>query len=160
MAGVKPRTPEAVAAEIKATTKVAFLAALAETCSVTKAVRAARISRSEIYNWRDEDPAFASSWEVAKQRGVCALEDEAVRRGAEGYEEPVFYEGAQVATVRKYSDNLLKALLAAHNPAFRATSVDVTSAGKSVAPPDPGTLALELSKLLGVLRQRKAEDEV
>ncbi len=156
--GVVAKTPEEKDAAWRAAAKVAFCAALAETCSVTRACEAVAISRVTAYNWQEADPEFATAWEKAAAWGAKKLIDEAVRRGMEGYEEPVFYEGAQVATVRKYSDSLLGRLLSAHHPAFRTT--DITSGGKSLAPTDPSTLATEMAKLIATLRERKAEDEV
>ena len=44
------------------------------------------------------------------------MEREARRRGLEGWDEPVFYQGAQLATVRKYSDRMLELLLRGHRP--------------------------------------------
>ena len=46
-----------------------------------------------------------------KRIGAEALEDEATRRAAEGVDEPVFHQGAQVGTIRKYSDTLAIFLL-------------------------------------------------
>lgn len=49
--------------------------------------------------------------------GAGALEDEAVRRAYVGVEEPLFYQGKQCGTVRKYSDTLLIFLLKGAKPA-------------------------------------------
>lgn len=62
----------------------AFCAALAETCNVGKACAAVGIARQTAYEWRDEIPDFALAWEKALKVGASALEDEAVRRTAEG----------------------------------------------------------------------------
>ncbi len=96
--------------------EIAFLAALAATCSVTRACGAASLGRRTVYEWREADPEFAARWDDAKRLGVEALEDEGIRRAAEGVNEPVFYQGAECGTVRKYSDTLLIFLLKAHNP--------------------------------------------
>lgn len=91
--------------------KAAFLAALAATCSVRLACEAAGISRQTAYIWREVDDQFYKNWQQAKYYGAEALEDEAVRRGMEGYDEKVFYQGVAVGTIRKYSDKLLTLLL-------------------------------------------------
>ncbi len=44
------------------------------------------------------------------------LKDEAIRRGYEGWREPVFYQGHQCGTIRRYSDRLLMALLKLGKP--------------------------------------------
>lgn len=89
----------------------AFLAALATTCRVDKACETAGIGRATVYEWRAADVDFAARWDEAKRIGAEALEDEATRRAAEGVDEPVFHQGAQVGTIRKYSDTLAIFLL-------------------------------------------------
>lgn len=87
--------------------KLAFLAALSATCSVTRACEAVGISRQTAYEWRELDIQFSRQWEEAKLIGAEALEDEMVRRAKEGYDQPVYYKGQAVGTIRKYSDTLL-----------------------------------------------------
>jgi len=48
--------------------------------------------------------------------GMEALEDEAIRRGKDGIEEPVFYQGEVCGHVRKFSDVLLMFALKANRP--------------------------------------------
>ena len=50
------------------------------------------------------------------QIGISALEDEAHRRAFEGVPEPVFHQGVECGSVRKYSDTLAIFLLKAHRP--------------------------------------------
>lgn len=101
------RTPEA---------REKFLNELAATANVSRASLVAGFTPRAAYNWRKADSDFAAAWEEAVQIGICALEDEAVRRAAEGYTEPVFYQGAPIAEVRKYSDSLLMFLLQGRAP--------------------------------------------
>ena len=68
------------------------------------------------YLWRKEDPTFAADWFEAYEQGADALEAEALRRAVAGTEEPVFYLGHQVSTVRKYSDTLLIFLMKSRRP--------------------------------------------
>jgi hypothetical protein len=96
--------------------KLGFLAVLAECCNVGKACKAVSISRTTAYDWRERDEAFAAAWDKAMKIGVSALEDEAHRRGFEGVDEPVFQQGMEIGTVRKYSDTLAIFLLKAHDP--------------------------------------------
>jgi len=96
--------------------RAAFLAVLAECCNVGRACAAVGITRVCAYEWREKDPAFANAWEQALKMGVSALEDEAHRRAFDGVDEPVFHQGAQCATIKKYSDTLAIFLLKAHNP--------------------------------------------
>jgi hypothetical protein len=91
-----------------------FLRSLASTGNVGLSCKAAGIARSTAYEWR-KDEEFAKGWESALEEASDVLEAEARRRGAEGVEEPVFYQGEDVGTVRKYSDVLLIFLLKSAN---------------------------------------------
>jgi hypothetical protein len=94
-----------------------FLEVLRATCNVSEAARACGISRRTAYDHRDADPDFASAWDDAEQEAADALEREAWRRGVEGVDRPIMYQGQVVARSREYSDRLLELLLKAHRPA-------------------------------------------
>ena len=98
-----------------------FIEEIARSGNISAAARVAGASRQEFYRTREEDPEFAAAWEDAIQQATDRLELEARRRAHDGYEEPVFYQGVEVATVRKYSDQLMIQLLKAHHPAHRET---------------------------------------
>jgi len=100
-----------------------FLKALANTGSVTAAVAMAATSRTRVYELRNADPVFASSWEEAEEIAADRLEEEARRRAVEGVQEPLVSAGKIVRdddglpiAIRRYSDTLLLALLKAHRP--------------------------------------------
>lgn len=61
-----------------------FLDELAAYGSATRAAKKARISRMTAYRERADDPDFATAWDVAKERGVDALEDECIDRAFSG----------------------------------------------------------------------------
>src|SRR6516162_8249224 len=97
-----------------------FLRVLADTGNVTAAVAAAGTSRTRVYELRKTDTAFAAAWDEAEDIATDRLEDEARRRAVEGVAEPLVSAGklvrgddGQPITVRRYSDNLLLALLRA-----------------------------------------------
>src|SRR5215472_284108 len=103
-----------------------FVRALSETGSVSKAAALARTSRTRVYELRKVDPAFAAAWEEAEEIAADALEAEARRRAVEGTQEPLVSAGklvrdddGQPIAVRRYSDNLLLALLKTHRPPRR-----------------------------------------
>ncbi len=107
-----------------------FLEELADTGSVSTAASAAGTSRTRVYELRKADPTFASAWQDAEEIAVDRLEDEARRRALEGVPEPLVSGGklvrdgeGQPITIRRYSDNLLLALLKAHRPPRRERSV-------------------------------------
>ncbi len=110
-----------------------FLSTLAETGVVTSAARAAGIDRSAVYRYRDAHPDFAEKWEHALETAADHLEAEAVRRGVDGWEEPVYQGGLRVGTIRKYSDNLLIRLLSAKRPEFRNQPVVQVTQGGDLA---------------------------
>lgn len=87
--------------------KAAVIAAYKETCSVTKACLTADVHRRNHYDWLKFDPEYKAAFEASKDEACHALEDEAVRRAREGYDEPVFHKGEQCGVIRKYSDTLL-----------------------------------------------------
>jgi hypothetical protein len=87
--------------------EVKFLEALKTGASVYAAARIAGIGRQTAYDWRNEDDVFAALWEEAVECGTDLMEDEAKRRGMDGYDEPVFYQGQVCGKVRRYSDFLL-----------------------------------------------------
>ena len=97
----------------------AFLEALSNSCNVTVACRAAGISRQHAYRTRHRSAKFASDWDDAMQTGLDLLEAAMMRRAREGVEEPVYYKGQVVGTVRKASDVLAMFLMKRYRPEFR-----------------------------------------
>ena len=94
-----------------------FLTAIAEGAHVRLAAAVAKVHFTLPYKRRRFDDAFRAAWDEAMEIGMEALEGEAARRAYHGVEEPVFYNGVQCGSVRKYSDKLLMFLLKARKPA-------------------------------------------
>lgn len=86
---------------------------------IERACIAANVSRTTYHRWMEHDAEFAMVLEQAKYAGDDLIRAEIHRRGLIGYDEPVFYQGEQVATVRKYSDACLLKLAASRMPEFR-----------------------------------------
>ena len=111
-----------------------FLAALRETGNVVKAAREAGMSTSAAYRL-SKHADYSEVFEAAKAEGEQALAyrllEEARRRAEDGVLEPVFYQGQEVGTVRKYSDNLLMFKIKGLMPKFRDNFpfIDVYSQG-------------------------------
>lgn len=129
--------------------KATFLDHLAEIGVITDAAKAAGITPSSVYGWRQRDRTFAKAFNEALYSYADRLEREAFRRAVEGVDDPVIHQGRQSwetvpvlddagrpvldeegrpvmrytgrpLAVRKYSDSLLSKLLEARNPRFAA----------------------------------------
>lgn len=74
--GVTIRTPEK---------RQAVLDALRLHPSITRACKSARISRNAFYEWRNDDPDFATEIEASREKGIDALEDSLFRDAIEGH---------------------------------------------------------------------------
>lgn len=106
--------------------KQKFLAKLATSAgNVSKAAKAAGISRSATYVAKTTDADFSVSWENVINTVVDAMEEELHRRAAKGVLEPVFYKGEMVAKIRKYSDRLLEFALKGKRPDVYRERFDV-----------------------------------
>ncbi|WP_394652898.1 LysR family transcriptional regulator [uncultured Sphingomonas sp.] len=97
----------------------AFIAALAETGSVTAAARRINMSTEGAYFLRRQPGAeeFAAAWADALDHGVQSLTDIAIDRAREGTPVPIFWKGEQVGEKRRYNDKLLMFILRHHMPA-------------------------------------------
>ena len=104
--------------------KRAFLLALSQTCNVSKAAIAVGLDRKTLYDWRRDDELFSADWLHALRIGAEALEDIAKVRAFDGIDEPVFHQGKQVATMKKYSDTLTIFLLKGAMPEKYQERVD------------------------------------
>jgi hypothetical protein len=94
-----------------------FFTALQNGHSIGRACEAAGYGRATVYRWRETDDTFAAAWLRALNVAADLLEEEADRRGRDGFDEPVFYQGEQRGAKRRYSDTLLLARLRALRPA-------------------------------------------
>jgi hypothetical protein len=97
--------------------KRAFLVAYSECATVTEAAQIAGIDRKTHNNWLKADSDYKDAFEtVAKEAAGDRLEKEAWRRAVDGWEEPVFHQGRQVSTIRKFDSTLLIFLLKGTRP--------------------------------------------
>jgi hypothetical protein len=101
--------------KVTAEKKEQFLAAIRQGCTVSVASRALNIDPRSFYRHKVDEPDFAEDWNAAYKEGTELLEEEARRRAAEGWDEPVFYQGEIVGYVRKYDSTLLMFTLKARD---------------------------------------------
>jgi len=87
----------------------AFIAALADTGSVSRAAAMVNMAQRNCYTLRRAAGAesFRRAWEAALDFGVARLKDIAFERAVEGYQVPVFVGGKLMGFRRKYNDALL-----------------------------------------------------
>lgn len=93
-----------------------FFEMKAQTDNIGLSAKAAGYSRRVVYEYRDEDDEFSKRWQEAEEEHIERLEMAADQRAVEGVTEPVFYQGQQCGTVKKYSDTLLMFRLKAKAP--------------------------------------------
>jgi AcrR family transcriptional regulator len=92
--------------------KVAFIEALQKNGgNVSGALRESKLNRATAYRHFKEDGEFSEAWLEALEVSNDSLFTEARRRAVEGVDEPLFYNGKEIGSVRKYSDTLLIFLL-------------------------------------------------
>lgn len=133
-----------------------FLAALREYPVIKHGCDAVGVDRSTVYRARQADEAFAKDMDDALETGVDRAEQEAFRRGVQGFEEPVIDKGRLCylyeryldeneqeqwrmrldtngqpipLTVRKHSDPLLALVLKGRRKQVYAERTEITGAG-------------------------------
>lgn len=105
-------------------TQAAFLRALSATHSVSEAARSVGKSRQSAYRLRSrlKGQPFDLAWEVAFHHSYDVLAHTALERALNGVEVPVFFQGEQVGSYRRFDERLTVALLSrftmGSNPAF------------------------------------------
>lgn len=93
-----------------------FLAKYAKLGNITYAAKEAGIDRTTHFKWIAKDEAYAAKFASAREEAADLLEAEVLRRGVQGVDEPVFYQGEVCGYIRKYSDVLLIFLLKGTRP--------------------------------------------
>lgn len=134
-----------------------FLTSLASTGNVTASAMAIGFGRSQMYDRRKADAAFAALWDEAEAMACDALEAEARRRSIAGVLEPVFHKGMKCGTIRRYSDTLLIAQLKAHRPEKYRERYEHT--GKDGAPLVPELSDSELARRIAFALTKSAPTE-
>lgn len=80
------------------------------------ACEAVNASRSGYYRYIKTDPEFLEEVKIAQEEAIELLEQKAMERARDGWEEPVWYQGMQVGSVRRYSDTLAIFMLKGGKP--------------------------------------------
>ncbi len=94
--------------------KAAFLETFAKLGNVTRSAQAVGIDRKMHYYWLEHDEEYRERYQESLSTFKDLLDFECFRRGVEGIEEPVIYQGqisrdanGEIVKTRRYSDTLL-----------------------------------------------------
>lgn len=112
--------------------QVAFLSSYAVAGSITRAAEAAGISRQTHYAWLKQFPEYVTAFADARTIAIDILEERAIERARDGWDEPVYHDGKQCGTIRKHSDRLIEFLIKYNKPDVYKDRRELT--GKDGAP--------------------------
>jgi len=132
----------------------AFLRALSETGEVRAACERVGISDTSVYRLRKRSPVFARDFAAALERSVPMIEQVAWERAVEGWEEPIVVRGEVVGTRRRFSEPLLRTLLA-QALAERRAEAKAAAGGKGRSRIPVATREETNAALLGFLQRFK-----
>lgn len=96
-----------------------YIQNLARTGLKVKSCDGTGYSHDSVETARIKDKDFDQKCEAAMAVFRESLEEAAIDRAKEGWDEPVYQQGMMVGTKRKFSDRMLELLLKRHIPEFR-----------------------------------------
>ncbi len=103
-----------------AAARAQFLLAYGEQPLLYVAAHAANVCAQTIRYWMKKDPALVTDMEQARLYYSELLQAEVHRRGVDGVEVPLFWQGKDTGhCIRKYSDRLLELQIKRHDPSYR-----------------------------------------
>ncbi len=139
--------------------KGTIVRSLAQKGNVREATDNAGVSRSLAYGWRDKDEGFREAWDDAVNEAVDRMEREMWRRGIEGFERPVIYQGEITDTWTDYSDSLLLTLIKGHRPEkYKERREHSTPPGQPMQL-EAETKAGVVSSILGMIQSKPDPDK-
>jgi len=149
----------------------AFLAALRQMPVLRHACETVGIDRATAWRNRQADPEFNAAVEEAMEEGIDLAEQEAIRRGVWGWEEPVIHQGQLMhttapdgsvvpLTVRKHSDQILALVLKGRRKRVYADRQEITGADGAPLQVDETERAARIAAILELARSRRAQDDV
>ena len=93
-----------------------FLKALAMSCSLTLALRAAKVCYNTVRAHERNDPEFAAQLKEAEEEGAQLLHAVCFQAALQGELQPVYWQGQIVGHIKKYDSRLRIEMLRAHMP--------------------------------------------
>ena len=126
----KKRKGQRMTTEQRLEAQATFLEAYEHSANILRAAEQTEISREIVYYWLEHDERFLFAYHLADAAANAHIEAEIRRRAMEGWDEPVYQQGARVGTVRKYSDTLLIFYAKRRMPEYREKqALDVNNVG-------------------------------
>lgn len=107
----------------------AFLAAYRLSGDITAAAAAAKIDRSNHYQWLKASPGYKLAFEQCREELADDIEAGAIKRCREGVLEPVYYQGLKVGVVRRFDVGREMFLLRGMKPKVYGHKAEFTGAG-------------------------------
>lgn len=103
-----------------------FLQAYVETCNIMCAARLAKINPCTHYEWLRTSPKYKAAFEKYREKAGWYIEASAIDRAVEGWLEPVYYQGSQCGSVRRYDGGLTQFLLRGLMPEKYGQKTEIT----------------------------------
>jgi hypothetical protein len=119
-----------------------YMETLTRTGRLSAAATAVGTTRKTAFLLRQSSQEFSDLCDEALARYQSTLEAEAMRRAVHGVEVPIYHQGVQVGTQRKYSDRLLEL-------ALKTKVADYREAAKSQATQVNVSATAEATQVLG-----------
>lgn len=94
--------------------------------NVTKTCLLMNLNRVALYKSLENDKEFKKEFDKVRDAAMDTAESEAIRRGVDGVNKPIFYLGEVVGYERVYSDHLLARLLSAYRRNWRTTTSELS----------------------------------
>jgi len=139
--------------------KQKFLKVYCDLGRINEAARAVDVCPETVRVARKEDEEFALAFATAHQDFLDKLEKECYRRAVDGWDQPVYQQGAKVGVVRKFSDRMLELMLKRHIPEYRdRQTVDMNLSGGVLVVPGIPMSAEEWEEQHGQRRSGDSPD--
>lgn len=137
---------------------LAFLTKYRESCLLVESAKAAGVSLRLIKAWRGEFSVFDDMCSDIQDVIVDVAEDELYKRAVLGEEKGIYHQGALVDTVKDKSNDLLKFMLTANRPKYKAKSeVAMTGADGGPIQIEDANMAALREKLFEKLLAKQGE---
>lgn len=101
-----------------------FIERFAADGNMSEACRAAGVSRTIVYQWKEKSKAFAELFTEAEAQANDVIRAEIFRRAITGWKEPMVSAGQLVCYAEKYSDAMLTLLAKSRMSEFRDKQPD------------------------------------